>query len=182
MSKNIVATSKFLSKYLRHAPEELGLELKTGGWASVDDLLIACKNKNFPISYDELVECVEKNDKKRFSFDLTGDWIRANQGHSIEIDLQLEPKQPPDVLYHGTADKFVDSIFAEGINKGNRHHVHLSIDVATAKKVGSRRGKPKVFHVDALKMSRQGFIFYCSDNGVWLTEFVPPDFLLRDLI
>ena len=129
MDRRMVTISKFLAKHLRHSPEALGLTLQPGGWLSVDDLLIASERVGFPISYDELIECVETNDKKRFSFDDTGDLIRANQGHSVEVDLQLEQKQPPDVLYHGTVERFLASIMTQGLKKGKRHHVHLSQDV-----------------------------------------------------
>ena len=110
----------------------------------VDDLLAAARSHGFPISYDELVEVVETNDKQRFAFDASGELIRANQGHSVEVDLQLEEREPPEVLYHGTVERFLPSILAEGLNKGRRHHVHLSKDVETARKVGARRGKPVI--------------------------------------
>src|SRR5579871_1872477 len=179
MDRSFVTISKFLAKHLRHAPDALGLTLQAGGWVSVDDLLAASERIGFAITYDELIECVETNDKRRFSFDDTGDLIRANQGHSVEVDLQLEEKQPPDVLYHGTLERFLASIMAESLKKGKRHHVHLSKDVATARKVGSRRGKPIVLQVDAAKMHDAGFKFYLSVNGVWLTDAVPAAFLTR---
>ena len=146
---------------------------------SVDDLLAPSERARFPISYDDLIECVETNDKKRFSFDDAGDLIRANQGHSVEVDLQLEEIQPPDVLYHGTVERFLASIMAEGLKKGKRHHVHLSKDTETAQKVGARRGKPVILQVDAGKMHGAGLKFFLSVNGVWLTDFVPAAFLVR---
>jgi putative RNA 2'-phosphotransferase len=179
MVRNLVTVSKFLAKHLRHAPDALGLTLGPGGWVNVDDLLSASEKKGFPITYDELIECVETNDKQRFSFDDTGDLIRANQGHSVEVDLQLEEKEPPDFLYHGTVERFLASIMAEGLNKGKRHHVHLSKDVDTARKVGARRGKPIILQVDAGRMHSQGFHFFLSANGVWLTDSVPAVFLVR---
>ena len=112
MDRNMMTTSKFLAKHLRHAPDALGLTLQPGGWVSVDALLTASELIGFAISYDELIECVETSDKKRFSFDDTGDLIRANQGHSVEVDLQLDEKEPPDVLYHGTVERFLASIMA----------------------------------------------------------------------
>ncbi|MBR8832499.1 MAG: RNA 2'-phosphotransferase [Stigonema ocellatum SAG 48.90 = DSM 106950] len=125
-----------------------------------------------------LYEVVAQNDKKRFSFDSTGTLIRANQGHSIEIDLQLIPVVPPDTLYHGTGHQAVESIEKTGLNKMSRHHVHLSKDIATAKTVGARHGKPVVFAVDAAAMYlADRYEFYCSDNGVWLVEHVPPEYL-----
>jgi len=177
--KQLVRVSKFLSKYLRHEPESLGLTLASGGWVMVDDLLTACKKKNFPITRLELEEVVEKNSKKRFSFDSTGRQIRANQGHSVEVDLELETTTPPAVLYHGTAQKNLDSIMAIGLQKMSRHHVHLSKDINTATNVGTRHGKPIVFNVDAKGMHQAGFTFFCSDNGVWLTDNVPPQYLKK---
>lgn len=179
MNRRLVTVSKFLAKHLRHTPEALGLTLQPGGWVSVDDLLAASARVGFPVSYDELIECEETNDKQRFSFDGTGDLIRANQGHSVEVDLQLEEREPPEVLYHGTVNRFLASILAEGLKKGKRHHVHLSKDMDTARKVGARRGKPILLRVDAAGMHRQGFRFFLSVNGVWLTDSVPADFLMR---
>ena len=129
----------------------------------------------FLITYDDLIECVETNDKQRFSFDDTGDLIRANQGHSVEVDLQLEERTPPDVLFHGTVERFLASIMAEGLKKGKRHHVHLSKDVETARKVGASRGKPVILQVAAGQMHAEGFKFFRSANGVWLAESVPAD-------
>ena len=179
MDRRLVTVSKFLAKHLRHAPDALGLTLKPGGWVLVDDLLAASKRVGFSIEYDELIECVETNDKQRFSFDDTGDLIRANQGHSVEVDLHLEEKQPPEILYHGTVERFLASIMAEGLKKGKRHHVHLSKDVDTARKVGARRGKPVILQVNAGKMHIQGYRFFLSVNGVWLTESVPAIFLTK---
>jgi putative RNA 2'-phosphotransferase len=177
MDRRLITISKYLAKYLRHSPHELGLTLQAGGWVAVDDLLVATDRDGFPITYDELLECVETNDKQRFSFDDTGDLIRANQGHSVEVDLQLEETQPPDVLFHGTVERFLPSIRAVGLIKGKRHHVHLSRDVETARKVGARRGRPIVLTVDAARMSEDGFKFFRSSNGVWLTDSVPPGYL-----
>ncbi len=177
MDRRLVTVSKFLAKHLRHAPAALGLTLQPGGWVPVDELLAASQRIGFPISYDELIECVETNDKKRFSFDDTGDLIRANQGHSVEVDLQLEEKVPPDVLFHGTVERFLASIMAEGLKKGKRHHVHLSRDIETARKVGARRGKPVILRVESGRMNQEGFKFFLSVNGVWLTESVPAVYL-----
>src|SRR3954453_18916205 len=139
MHPRLITVSKYLAKYLRHAPHELGLTLQPGGWISVDELLAAAGKNGFRISYDALIECVETNDKRRFSFDETGDLIRANQGHSVEVDLQLEEREPPEALCHGTGDWVLSSIFSEGLDRGRRHHVHLSKDGETARKVGARR-------------------------------------------
>jgi putative RNA 2'-phosphotransferase len=179
VDRRLVTVSKFLAKHLRHAPEALGLTLQPGGWVSVDDLLAASERGGFAISYDELIECVETNDKKRFSFDGTGDLIRASQGHSVEVDLQLEEREPPDILFHGTVERFLASIMAEGLKKGKRHHVHLSKDMQTARKVGARRGKPVILKVEAGKMYGADFKFFLSVNGVWLTDTVPAGFLTR---
>jgi putative RNA 2'-phosphotransferase len=179
MDKRLVTVSKYLAKYLRHAPHELGLTLQPGGWVPVDDLLDAAARHGFPISYDVLVECVETNDKQRFAFDVSGELIRANQGHSVEIDLQLEERDPPEKLYHGTVERFLASILEGGLARGKRHHVHLSNDVETARRVGARRGKPIILIVDAGRMYRDGYKFYLSTNGVWLTDAVPPGYLAR---
>jgi putative RNA 2'-phosphotransferase len=179
MEKRLIGVSKYLAKYLRHAPHQLGLRLQPGGWVPVDDLLAAAEKHGFPISYDDLVECVETNDKQRFAFDVSGELIRANQGHSVAVDLQLEERQPPETLYHGTVERFLPSILKEGLVRGKRHHVHLSKDVDTARKVGARRGKPVILTVDAGKMHRDGHRFLLSANGVWLTDTVPPGYLSR---
>jgi putative RNA 2'-phosphotransferase len=176
-NSRLVKISKYLSKHLRHQPERIGIKLAPGGWVSVDELLNACQNHSFPINRAELNEVVTSNDKKRFSFDTTATLIRANQGHSVEIDLQLEPAVPPNVLYHGTGHGAVETILREGLRKMSRHHVHLSTDVATAQKVGTRHGRPVVFTVDAAAMHQAGYTFYCSDNGVWLVDCVPPEYL-----
>ncbi|HLM01197.1 MAG TPA: RNA 2'-phosphotransferase [Pyrinomonadaceae bacterium] len=175
--KRLVKVSKYLSKHLRHQPERLGLSLETGGWVSVEDLLQACARLNFPLSLDELREVVERNDKKRFSFDPDGERIRANQGHSVDVDLQLEKKTPPARLFHGTATRNVAMIRERGLLKMARHHVHLSIDTETARKVGSRHGKPVIFEINTAAMLAGGFEFFVSANGVWLVESVPPEFL-----
>jgi putative RNA 2'-phosphotransferase len=176
-SRNLVRISKFLSKHLRHEPQRIGLLLEPGGWVSVDSLLAACAAHDFPITRDELVEVVRNNDKQRFSFDPSDTRIRANQGHSTPVDLQLEPAAPPAILYHGTPSDSAETILRDGLNKMARHHVHLSATVATAELVGKRRGRPVVLVINAAAMYRDGFVFYCSANGVWLTDHVPPKYL-----
>jgi putative RNA 2'-phosphotransferase len=173
----LVKISKYLSYHLRHHPDKIGLTLAPGGWVDVGELLDACQRDSFHISVTELNEVVAHNDKKRFSFDDTGTRIRANQGHSVEIDLQLEAAIPPDVLYHGTGQKAIKSILREGLRKMSRHHVHLSGDIATAKKVGARHGIPVVLTINTMAMQMDGYTFYCSDNGVWLVDSVPPEYL-----
>lgn len=175
----LVKISKYLSKHLRHQPERIGLKLAPGGWVSVDELLAACAKHQFSINRAELDEVVARNDKKRFSFDSTGTLIRANQGHSIDVDLQLEPTVPPDVLYHGTGHGAVESILRTGLGKMSRHHVHLSTDMATARAVGARHGRPVIFAVDAAAMHKAGYAFYCSANKVWLVDHVPPEYLVN---
>jgi putative RNA 2'-phosphotransferase len=172
-----IKISKYLSKHLRHEPERLGLTLEAGGWVGVADLLAACARHHFAVTSDELADVVTSSDKQRFAFDDTGERIRANQGHSVDVDLQLEPVPPPNLLYHGTPERNVESILRDGLRKMARHHVHLSPDVATATKVGSRRGKPVILVIDSSAMQRDGHTFFCSANGVWLVESVPPRYL-----
>jgi putative RNA 2'-phosphotransferase len=175
--KRKTTVSKYLSKHLRHAPEDLGLILEPGGWVSVADLLAAAAANGFSISRDELQEVVRDNAKQRFAFDESGERIRANQGHSSDVDLQLPPYPPPPVLFHGTPEALTETIMAEGLKKMARHHVHLSPDVETARKVGMRRGRPVIFAIDAAKMAADGYTFFVSANGVWLTDAVPPAYL-----
>lgn len=172
-----VKISKFLSLVLRHNPALIGLEMDTNGWVSVTELLDKMKAKGYAISMGELNCLVDTNSKKRFAFSDDFEKIRANQGHSVEVDLGYEKQVPPPVLFHGTAAKNLDLILKGGIKKMNRHHVHLSQDVATAQKVGMRHGKPVILKVEAKGMAEQGFDFYLSNNGVWLTDFVPAEFI-----
>ena len=175
--KSLVKRSKYLARHLRHQPEALGLTLDPGGWVAVDALLAAMRRHGIELSRAQLDEIVARNNKQRFSFDETGTRIRANQGHSIPVDLQLAPATPPDALYHGTSKATIGPILREGLQKMRRQHVHLSRDKATAIKVGSRHGAPIVLLVDAAAMARDGYQFFLSDNGVWLTESVPPHYL-----
>jgi putative RNA 2'-phosphotransferase len=177
--ERLVKVSKYLSKHLRHTPHLLGLTLYPGGWVAIEELLAACAARRFFITRTELETVVTQNDKKRFSLDPTGKLIRANQGHTVEVDLQLDSRVPPEILYHGTGAKSVNAILEEGLQKMSRHHVHLSFDIETAKRVGRRHGKPVVFAVSALAMHEAGFTFYCSDNGVWLVDFVPNSYLTQ---
>jgi putative RNA 2'-phosphotransferase len=151
--------------------------LQDGGWVNVDDLLKACAVHHFPVSLTELKEVVERNDKKRFSFDESGKKIRANQGHSVAVDLKLKPQIPPETLYHGTAQRNADLIKEHGLLKMSRHHVHLSTNAETARQVGARHGKPLIFKIDAAAMAAENYEFFVSANGVWLIERVPPKFL-----
>ena len=176
-SKQLVQISKMVAKTLRHKPESLGLKLEEGGWVSVDALLVAFAHKGYALSRGELEEVVARNDKRRFAFDETGERIRASQGHSVEIDLQLEPLEPPETLFHGTTATNLSGILESGLQRMKRHHVHLSIDVETAHRVGSRHGKAVILTVNSKAMSEAGHLFYRSDNGVWLTDDVPAKFL-----
>jgi putative RNA 2'-phosphotransferase len=175
--KRLVKVSKYLSKHLRHQPERLGLELGPGGWVEVDTLLAACAANHFPLTRAELEEVVARNDKKRFAFDETGARLRASQGHTVEVDLQLEPVEPPPLLYHGTPERNRDVVLRSGLDRMDRHHVHLSGDEETARKVGARRGTPILLAVDAAAMRRDGHTFYRSANGVWLVDEVPAQYL-----
>jgi putative RNA 2'-phosphotransferase len=167
--------SKFLSLVLRHEPERVGVVLGTGGWVSIDALLAGAQHAGFPIDREELVQVVAGSDKQRFA--INGGLIRANQGHSVEVDLGLLPTRPPELLFHGTVERFLPGIRAHGLLRGQRQHVHLSPDVATASKVGARRGKPVILTVAATRMHDEGHVFYVSTNGVWLTEHVPVEFI-----
>jgi putative RNA 2'-phosphotransferase len=177
MQNRFVKISKFLSLVLRHQPERIDLKLDPAGWISVEELLEACRSHGFTVTIDELETVVAENDKQRFSFSDDGLRIRANQGHSISIELGYQPITPPEVLYHGTIERFLKSILESGLSKGKRHHVHLSANIDTAQKVGSRRGPPVILKVMSGRMQRDGYSFYCSNNGVWLTDKVPPEYL-----
>lgn len=171
--------SKFLSYVLRHHPELIDLELDQNGWANTQVLIEKSTTKNHVLTKEILKEIVATNDKKRFSFNEDETKIRANQGHSLQhIDLEMEAVQPPEFVYHGTVAKFLDAIKEQGLLKGSRQHVHLSLDIETAKKVGGRRGVPVILKIEAQKMHSEGFKFYCSANGVWLTDHVPPKYII----
>ena len=175
--KEIKRKSKFLSLILRHKPEAINLKLDNNGWANVDDLLKKSKSK-INLSFKELEFVVKTNNKKRFSFNEDKTKIRANQGHSLKnVDLELENTKPPQFLYHGTVNKFIESIKKIGLQKMNRQHVHLSKDIETANNVGSRRGKPVILSIQTLEMYNDGFEFYCSKNGVWLTDNIPVKYI-----
>lgn len=169
--------SKFLSYILRHDPASIGLTLDKQGWAQIDQLLRGAAKHGKRLSIAQLHEVVTTNDKQRFSISEDGLRIRANQGHSISVDLALEAVEPPATLYHGTTVNYLDAIFANGLKPQSRHHVHLSKDTDTALKVGRRHGKPAILVVDAQRMYHDGHIFFCSDNGVWLTDTVPANYL-----
>ncbi len=174
---DIARASRFLSLILRHETERVGLRLDKGGWVGVDELLQAVNRHGLSLTLEELKLVAATSDKKRFAFSGDGLRIRASQGHSVEVDLQYEPQTPPEFLYHGTTERFVEPIRATGLNKGARHHVHLSPDPVTANKVGQRRGRPVVLKIRAGEMHRAGHTFYRSANNVWLVDYVPPQFI-----
>lgn len=169
--------SKFLSFVLRHKPEEIELFLDENGWANIEDLLGKSAKAGNNFTFEELEELVTTNDKKRFAFDEMKTKIRASQGHSIEVEISYEEKIPPKILYHGTAERNVEAILESGLQKRQRHHVHLSAETETARNVGIRYGKPVIFEIDTEKMSAENYKFYISANGVWLVDKVPPRFL-----
>ncbi len=167
------STSKFLSLILRHKPQIVGLELDEHGWADVAELIRRVKN----LDMATLEQIVAQDEKRRYSFSADKKLIRANQGHSIAVDVELAELEPPKILYHGTGEKSAASIKVQGLLKMSRLYVHLSSDVETAEKVGQRHGKPKIFRVESLKMFGDGYKFFRSVNGVWLTEHVPAKYL-----
>lgn len=175
--KELRKKSKFLSLVLRHRPETIGVELDEAGWVEVDVLMDALARHNRTMPRSTLDEVVQKNDKQRFSFSEDGTRIRANQGHSVDIELGYESATPPEVLLHGTPQQFVSTIAEEGLKKMNRHHVHLHVDVETSTAVGSRRGKPVLLTIRALDMHNAGHEFFVTPNDVWLTDHVPPEFI-----
>ncbi|MEW7291740.1 RNA 2'-phosphotransferase [Aquimarina sp. 2304DJ70-9] len=169
--------SKFLSLILRHDPVKIGLQLDENGWADVNELLNKTQKHQPNLDIDLLNKIVETNDKRRFAFNEDCTRIRANQGHSIKIDLEYNPKQPPEFLYHGTVAKFMDAIREKGLLKMSRHHVHLSEERDTATKVGARRGKPFILTIRSGAMYANGAEFFQSDNGVWLTDNVESEYI-----
>lgn len=180
MSKNEINISKFLSLVLRHQPETIGIQLDQNGWTDINELIEKANNYGIKFDRETLNHIVATNSKKRFAFNDTLDKIRASQGHSVEIELGYTNQKPPEILFHGTAEKFVQSILDRGLEKRNRQHVHLSSDLETAIKVGQRHGKPFIFNVLAEQMYNDNFQFYISDNGVWLTDNVPTKYLKRN--
>jgi putative RNA 2'-phosphotransferase len=177
MGGSLEKTSKFLSLVLRHEPEKIGLQLDKQGWVVIDELLQKA-GPHLPLTNELLHQIVSTSDKKRFAISEDGLRIRAHQGHSVEVELGLQPQTPPGVLYHGTASRFLDSIRQQGLLRGERHHVHLSANIDTALTVGKRHGQAVILTVKAAQMQRAGHVFYCSENSVWLTDHVPVEFLV----
>ena len=176
-ARQLVKTSRFLSLVLRHKPEKIGITLDLAGWVDVDRLLRAVNQNSRPLTHEQLQFVVENNDKKRFEFNEDGTRIRASQGHSVSVELEYKPVEPPDTLLHGTVGQFLDSIRDKGLLKGSRHHVHLHSDSSVALQVGQRRGRPVVLTIQSAAMHNAGHEFYRSTNGIWLTEHVPPEFI-----
>lgn len=177
--KQIRHISKFLSLVLRHQPETIGIQLDPNGWTDITELIQKANNYGIEFDIEILNHIVATNSKKRFAFNDTFDKIRASQGHSVEIELGYTNQKPPEILFHGTGEKSVQSILDTGLEKRSRQHVHLSGDIETAIKVGQRHGKPFVFKVFAEQMYNDNFQFFISDNGVWLTDNVPIKYLKR---
>lgn len=177
MKDEHIKISKFLSLILRHKPETIGLELDEKGWASIDEIIYLAAESGKTLDRKTIEAVVETNDKKRFSISSDGFKIRANQGHSVHVDLDLSPIKPPSTLYHGTATRFLESILCKGLHSSSRHHVHLSSDCETAIKVGQRHGKPVILKIDSGSMDSDGHVFFRSENGVWLTDNVPPQYI-----
>jgi putative RNA 2'-phosphotransferase len=182
MKDKIIGNSRFISKILRHQPDLIGLTLDKEGWANIDELIYLSNiyqksDGHEPLTKSMLDEIVSTNNKKRFEYSECGWKIRARQGHSISVDLNYKAIDPPQYLYHGTATKFIPSIKLEGIKKNNRHHVHLSTDEATAISVGKRHGKPYVLKINCWAMRSENIKFYKTENDVWLTDYVHPQFI-----
>ena len=171
--KDKTSASKFMSLVLRHKPDKIGITLDDNGWADTTALLNGMKRAGHNISLDELKEVVSTNEKQRFKFSDDYTKIRANQGHSVAVNVEMAQVAPPTLLYHGTATRFLAAIKNEGLISKSRLHVHLSADKETALNVGLRHGKPVILTINAGKMHEDGYVFYLSDNGVWLTETVP---------
>jgi len=178
--KQITHISKFLSLVLRHQPETIGIQLDQRGWTDIDELIEKANSYGVKFDREILNHIVATNSKKRFAFNNTFDKIRASQEHSVEIELGYTNQKPPEILFHGTGEKSVQSILDTGLEKRNRQHVHLSSDFDTAVKVGQRHGKPFVFKVLAERMYNDNFQFFISDNGVWLTDHVPTKYLKQN--
>lgn len=177
-NKRQIKISKFLSYVLRHRPESIGIELDSAGYAEVSQLLECAKDNGFQITLDELTKVVKESDKQRFALSDDGLNIRASYGHSIPLDLDYSPGVPPDLLYHGTAEKNLESIGKKGLATGNRQYVHLSTDPDTATSVGQRHGRPRVIVIQSGQMHSDGYRFFSATNKIWLTEYVPPEYLV----
>lgn len=175
--KRETSLSKFISLILRHNPGVICIKLDENGWTNVKELIDKSKAKGKLFDFEDLKYIVKNNDKQRYSFNNDYTKIRANQGHSITVNLELAAQKPPEILYHGTAERNLASILKNGLLKQNRQHVHLSLDVETAIKVGKRHGKVVVLKIKSAEMHKAGIPFYLSKNKVWLTDFVDPVYI-----
>lgn len=177
-SRDDVKLGRFLSLVLRHDPGAAGIELDGHGWADVDELLAGVERTGRRIDREALERIVRENNKQRYAFNSDHTKIRANQGHSIPVDVELREARPPQYLYHGTAERSLPAIQREGLKKMSRQYVHLSANFETAVAVGRRHGRPVVLTIDAEAMVRDGAVFYRSENGVWLCESVPAKYFV----
>lgn len=180
-SKEDMRISKFISLILRHKPEEIGLELDEYGYINTSDLIYGLNRKGYEVIISDIERIVVEDNKQRYSFNHDKSKIKANQGHSISVNLELEAKEPPKILYHGTSTRFSESICNEGIKKQSRQYVHLSADIETAIKVGKRHGEIVIFKIDSDQMYNDGYKFFLSENKVWLTDYVPIKYLSKEL-
>jgi len=167
---NLIKVSKYLCFLLRHKPESIGLNLDNCGWVDIAELI--SKSEDYKLTHEILTTVVETDDKQRFVFSDDGTKMRANQGHSIGVDLDLKPIEPPAYLYHGTAERFLEKIMSQGVQKGQRHHVHLTENKSVARDVGARYGKPVILTVNSSQMHKDGVLFYRTANCVWLADEV----------
>lgn len=177
VSGQLTMISKFISLVLRHKPETIGLQLDTGGWVAIEELVAKGRAGGVPLSEEAVRKIVSQSDKQRFAISTDGKHIRANQGHSLPVDLGISASEPPGVLYHGTASRNLRAILNEGILSGKRLFVHLSLDLDTATAVGKHHSIPVILAIQAGQMHRDGFKFYLSKNGIWMTEYVPAEYL-----
>lgn len=177
MTTDDTRASKLLSYVLRHRPDQASVTLDAQGWVEVDALLAGLAARGTVLTRTDLDRIVAADSKRRYAYSDDGTRIRASQGHSVDVDLGYQPAVPPPLLFHGTAERNLESILATGLDRRQRHHVHLSAAVATARQVGGRHGRPVVLDVDAARMHADGFAFFVTANGVWLVESVPPTYL-----
>ena len=178
--RDMRSTGRFIALILRHRPEAVGIVLDEHGWAKADELVDGINATGNHRLTKELLEAIVRTDEKqRYAFNEDHTLIRANQGHSVSVDVELKAMEPPPILYHGTGEKYAGSIDRQGLIPKTRLYVHLSADTETARKVGIRHGKPVIYRVDCQRMAADGFVFYQSVNGVWLTREVPPKYLQK---
>jgi len=176
-SKDLTHVSKFLSYVLRHHPESIGLDISDSGWVETEKLIQKANQTDIDLNFPRLTNIVRNSSKKRFAFNHDKSKIRANYGHSIDVDLDLVSQSPPEKLFHGTADRFLDSIKKQGLTPQNRNFVHLSINKTAAQKIGQRHGDPVILEINSYHMDRKGWRFYTSGKDIWLVKKVQPKFI-----